>query len=168
ARSPLASRRARDLRSAVCKNEGIAAEGHPLGAARARRPGRVHRVDRARQAASSSTERRSVRQGRARCRERAAVTITHPDKVLFPNDGITKGELAAYYEAVAPLMLPHVRRRPVTMERFPGGIGRKGFIQKDVSKGFPEWLERVTVPKKGGVVHYPLITNVRSLLWTVN
>src|SRR5215467_981861 len=94
--------------------------------------------------------------------------ITHPDKVLFPDDGITKGELAAYYEAVAPLMLPHVRRRPVTMERFPGGIGGKGFIQKDVSKGFPEWLERVTVPKKGGVVHYPLITNIRSLLWTVN
>lgn len=96
------------------------------------------------------------------------MTITHPDKMLFPDDGITKGELAAYYEAVAPLMLPHVRRRPVTMERFPDGIGRTGFIQKDVSKGFPEWLERATVPKKGGVVHYPLITSVRSLLWTVN
>lgn len=96
------------------------------------------------------------------------MTITHADKVLFPDDGITKGELAAYYEAVAPVMLPHVRRRPVTMERFPEGIARPGFIQKDVSKGFPEWLERVTVPKKGGVVHYPLITSVRSLLWTVN
>lgn len=94
--------------------------------------------------------------------------ITHPDKVLFPDDGITKGELAAYYEAIAPVMVPHIRRRPVTMERFPNGLGRKGFIQKDVSKGFPEWLERVTVPKKGGVVHYPLVTDTRSLLWTVN
>ncbi len=94
--------------------------------------------------------------------------ITHPEKVLFPDAGITKGELAAYYEAVAPMMVPHIRRRPVTMERFPSGIGRKGFIQKDVSKGFPDWLERVTVPKKGGVVHYPLITDTRSLLWTVN
>ena len=94
--------------------------------------------------------------------------ITHPDKVLFPDDGITKGELAAYYEAIAPVMVPHIRRRPVTMERFPSGIGRKGFIQKDVSKGFPEWLERVTVPKKGGVVHYPLVTDTRSLLWMVN
>ena len=95
--------------------------------------------------------------------------ITHPDKVLFPDDGITKGELAEYYEAVAPLMVPHVARRPVTMERFPAGIGAKGFIQKDVSKGFPEWLERVAVDKKdGGVVHYPLVNDARALAWIVN
>jgi bifunctional non-homologous end joining protein LigD len=94
--------------------------------------------------------------------------ITHPEKVLFPDDGITKGELAAYYEAIAPVMLPHLRGRPVTMERYPAGIGRKGFWQKDVSKGFPEWLERVEVPKKGGSVHHPVVTDARSLLWTVN
>jgi bifunctional non-homologous end joining protein LigD len=94
--------------------------------------------------------------------------ITHPDKVLFPEDGITKGELAAYYEAVAPLMLPHIRGRPVTLERYPSGIGRKGFWQKDVSRGFPEWLERVEVPKKGGTVHHPLATDARSLLWMAN
>jgi bifunctional non-homologous end joining protein LigD len=94
--------------------------------------------------------------------------ITHPEKVLFPDDGITKGELAAYYEAMAPLLLPHVRGRPVTMERYPQGIGTKGFIQKDVSKGFPDWLERVEVPKKGGTVHHPLITDTRSLLWVAN
>ena len=81
--------------------------------------------------------------------------ITHPEKVLFPDDGITKGELAAYYEAIAPVMLPHIRGRPVTMERYPAGIGEKGFLQKDVSKGFPDWLERVEVPKKDGVVHHP-------------
>ncbi|MFN8575181.1 MAG: hypothetical protein U0132_24215, partial [Gemmatimonadaceae bacterium] len=94
--------------------------------------------------------------------------ITHPEKVLFPDDGITKGELAAYYEAIAPLMLPHIRARPVTMERFPSGIGKDGFMQKDVSRGFPTWLERVAVPKKGGVVHYPLVTDLRSLLWIAN
>lgn len=94
--------------------------------------------------------------------------ITHPDKVLFPADGITKGELAAYYESIAPLMLPHIRNRPVTMERYPAGIGSKGFWQKDVSKGFPEWLDRVDVPKKDGVVHHPLINDVRSLLWMAN
>lgn len=94
--------------------------------------------------------------------------ISHPDKVLFPQDGITKGELAAYYEAVAPFMLPHLRGRPVTMERFPAGIGAKGFMQKDVSKGFPAWLERVEVPKRDGVVHYPLINDLRSLLWLAN
>jgi len=94
--------------------------------------------------------------------------ITHPAKILFPEDGITKGELAAYYEAVAPFMLPHIVGRPVTMERFPAGIGEKGFIQKDVSKGFPEWLERVEVPKKGGTVRHVLVNDLRSLLWVVN
>jgi len=97
-----------------------------------------------------------------------SATITHPEKVLFPDDGITKGELAAYYEAVAPVMLPHVANRPVTMERYPSGIASKGFWQKDVSKGFPDWLDRVEVPKKGGTVHHPLIADARSLLWTVN
>jgi len=96
------------------------------------------------------------------------VVITHPEKVLFPDDGITKGDLAAYYEMIAPVMLPHIVRRPVTMERFPAGIGKKGFLQKDVSKGFPEWLQRVEVPKKDGVVHHPIVTDTRSLLWLVN
>jgi bifunctional non-homologous end joining protein LigD len=94
--------------------------------------------------------------------------ITHPEKVLFPDAGITKGELAAYYEAIAPCLLPHIRGRPVTMERFHRGIGAPGFFQKDVVKGFPEWLERAEVPKKGGTVHHPLICDERSLLWTVN
>ncbi len=97
-----------------------------------------------------------------------AETITHPDKVLFPADGITKAELASYYDAIAPLMLPHLRERPVTMERFPSGIGAKGFLQKDVSKGFPAWLRRVEAPKKGGVVHYCLIDDRRSLAWMAN
>jgi bifunctional non-homologous end joining protein LigD len=94
--------------------------------------------------------------------------ITHPEKVLFPEDGITKGELAAYYETVAPVMLPHIRGRPVTMERFPSGIGAKGFFHKDVSKGFPEWLERVEVPKKRGTVHHPIVADARSLIWLAN
>jgi bifunctional non-homologous end joining protein LigD len=94
--------------------------------------------------------------------------ITHPEKVLFPDDGITKGELAGYYEAMAPVLLPHLVGRPVTMERYPAGIGEKGFWQKDVSKGFPEWLQRVDVPKKDGVVHHPVITDTRSLLWVTN
>jgi bifunctional non-homologous end joining protein LigD len=94
--------------------------------------------------------------------------ITHPEKVLFPDEGITKGELAAYYEAIAPLLLPHIRGRPITMERYPAGIGKKGFWQKDVSRGFPEWLERVEVPKKDGTVHHPIVRDTRSLLWMAN
>src|ERR1700752_1000105 len=91
--------------------------------------------------------------------------ITHPEKILFPEEGITKGELASYYEAIAPVMLPHLRGRPITMERYHRGIGAAGFIQKDFSKGFPDWLERVEVPKKGGTVHHPLVCDARSLLW---
>jgi len=94
--------------------------------------------------------------------------ISHPEKLLFPDDGITKGELAAYYTRVAPVMLPHIRRRPVTMERYHRGIGAPGFFQKDVSKGFPEWLKRVEVPKNEGTVNHPIVTDARSLLWLAN
>jgi bifunctional non-homologous end joining protein LigD len=94
--------------------------------------------------------------------------ITHSDKVLFPDDGITKGELAAYYEAIAPAMLPHIRGRPITLERYPAGLGKKGFWQKDVSRGFPDWLERADVPKKDGTVHHLIIRDTRSLLWMAN
>ena len=94
--------------------------------------------------------------------------ISHPDKILFPGDGITKGELASYYEMIAPVMLPHLRGRPITMERYHRGITAPGFFQKDVVKGFPEWLERVEVPKKDGTVHHPIANDARSLLWLAN
>ena len=94
--------------------------------------------------------------------------ITHPEKVLFPDDAITKGELAAYYEAIAPILVPHVRARPITMERYPSGIGAKGFMHKDVTRGFPAWLERVEVPKKDGTVRHAIVTDTRSLLWVAN
>jgi bifunctional non-homologous end joining protein LigD len=94
--------------------------------------------------------------------------ISHPDKVVFPDDGITKGEVAAYYDAIAPLMLPHIKGRPVTLERFPQGIAQKGFMQKNVLKGTPDWLERVELPKKDGVTVYPLIGDRRSMEWMAN
>jgi bifunctional non-homologous end joining protein LigD len=76
------------------------------------------------------------------------VPITHPEKVLFPADGITKGDLVAYYRTVAPRMLPLVSGRPVTLQRFPDGIGRGGFLQKQVGRHFPDWIERVTAPNR--------------------
>jgi bifunctional non-homologous end joining protein LigD len=95
--------------------------------------------------------------------------ITHPEKVLFPDSGITKGDLAAYYDDVSAVMLPHLRGRPVTMERYPAGIGAAGFWQKDVSRGFPAWLTRVNVRKKGGgTVHYPVANDRRALQWMAN
>lgn len=113
-------------------------------------------MDRARKAATPAT---------VECSE---VIITHPEKIMFPDEGITKGELASYYETVAPVMLPHLKRRPITMERFHRGIAAPGFFQKDVSKGFPEWLERVEVPKHGGTVHHPIVTDTEGLLWLAN
>lgn len=97
-----------------------------------------------------------------------AVKISHPEKLLFPDDGITKGEVAAYYETVAEHILPHIRGRPITMERFNKGIGQEGFIQKSIGKGTPDWIERVEVPKKGGTVKHPLIYDARSLQWLAN
>jgi bifunctional non-homologous end joining protein LigD len=69
---------------------------------------------------------------------------------------------------IAPVMLPHIQGRPVTMERFHRGIGEDGFFQKSVSKGAPDWLPIAEVPKKGGTVKHPLINDERSLLWLAN
>jgi bifunctional non-homologous end joining protein LigD len=100
------------------------------------------------------------------------IVVSHPEKVLFPDSGITKGELCAFYQEIAPVMLPHIAGRPVTMERYPAGIDKKGFIQKDVSRGFPAWLQRVKVvrrnDKEGGATHYPLAGDARSLVWLAN
>jgi bifunctional non-homologous end joining protein LigD len=98
----------------------------------------------------------------------STVAITHPDKVMFAEEGITKQDLVDYYDRVAPVMLPHIDRRPITMERFNRGVGEKGFFQKNVARGFPAWLERVEVPKKGGTVNHPLVTDARSLRWLAN
>jgi bifunctional non-homologous end joining protein LigD len=97
-----------------------------------------------------------------------SVAISHPEKVMFPDCGITKGELAAYYELVAPIMVPHLARRPVTLERFHKGIGEQGFFQKNVAKGAPSWLERIAVPKSDGVVNYAIVTEARGLMWLAN
>jgi bifunctional non-homologous end joining protein LigD len=98
----------------------------------------------------------------------APAGITHPEKLLFPDDGITKGELAAYYEMIAPSMLPLISGRPVTMERYHRGIGTAGFFQKNLAKGFPAWLERVEVPKKDGTVNHPVVRDARALVWLAN
>jgi bifunctional non-homologous end joining protein LigD len=76
------------------------------------------------------------------------VRVTHPEKVLFPGDGITKGDLVAYYRTVAPQMLPLISGRPVTLHRFPDGIGRSGFLQKQIGRHFPDWIGRVTAPNR--------------------
>jgi bifunctional non-homologous end joining protein LigD len=91
--------------------------------------------------------------------------LTSPDKVLFGPDGVTKQDLAHHYERVAPYMLPHIRGRPVTLQVFPGGIGRPGHFAKQIPEYFPDSVPRVTVPKKGGTVTHPLAEKPDDLLW---
>jgi bifunctional non-homologous end joining protein LigD len=97
------------------------------------------------------------------------VEVTHPDRVLFPDDGITKGELVAYYQEVAEVMLPLVSGRPVTLQRFPNGIGKAGFYQKQTPSNLPDWIERVTVPKaEGGTVTHLVLRHAEDLAWIAN
>src|SRR3954464_10675160 len=90
------------------------------------------------------------------------IEIARPGKVLFPEDGITKGDLIEYYARVAPHILPHLRDRPLTLERYPNGINTKRFFQKEVSSYFPQWLQRVTVPKVGGTVTHLVCNDTAS------
>ncbi|TVS87782.1 non-homologous end-joining DNA ligase [Mycobacterium helveticum] len=99
---------------------------------------------------------------------RARVEISHPDRVLFPADGITKGDLADYYGAVAGAMLPHLRGRALTVQRFPRGIGEPGFVQQDFADSLPAWMGRVEVAKAGGTVVHPLAERPEALRWLVN
>ena len=96
------------------------------------------------------------------------VRLTHPDKLLFPDDSITKAEFAAYMRDVAPAMLPHVRGRPVTLHRFNDGIAGPGFMQKEIPRGAPEWVRRVSVPKEGGTVCHALAEDAATLVWLAN
>lgn len=98
---------------------------------------------------------------------RREVKLTHPDKALFP-DGTTKAELAAYYRDVAPAMLPHVRDRPVSLQRFNNGIDGAGFFQKDLPKGAPDWVRRIEVRKHGGTVCHALANDPATLVWLAN
>jgi bifunctional non-homologous end joining protein LigD len=97
----------------------------------------------------------------------STVEITHPDKVLVPDDGITKEDLASYYERVSEWMLPHIRFRPISMQRFPDGIARKGFFHKDAPDYFPSWLRRVEVPKSGGTVTHIYACDADTLVYLV-
>jgi bifunctional non-homologous end joining protein LigD len=93
------------------------------------------------------------------------VRLTHPERLLWPADGITKGDLFDYYGAIAEVMLPHVRDRPVSLQRFRESVEKGGFFQKEVPKGAPDWVRTVAVPKHGGVVHHVLANDRETLQW---
>jgi bifunctional non-homologous end joining protein LigD len=100
------------------------------------------------------------------------VKLSSADRVLFPGDGITKGDLFDYYGAVAPAILPHLRDRPFTMKRYREGIAGPVFFQKQAPKGMPSWIptrQFRTYPREGGsrLVDFPLVNDRDALLWMV-
>ena len=96
------------------------------------------------------------------------IRITHPERVLFPDDGYTKADLAAYHHAVAGALVPHLAGRPLMLQRFPEGIGGEGFYQKEAGRGVPGWLRTVEVPKEGGTVNHPVVDDEAGLLALTN
>jgi bifunctional non-homologous end joining protein LigD len=105
-------------------------------------------------------------------RGKRSVRLTSATRVLFPEDGVTKGDLFDYYRAVAPTLVPHLRDRPFTMKRFREGAAGGFFFQKDAPKGMPDWIKTRrfrTTPREGGprMVRFPLVNDELALLWMV-
>lgn len=96
---------------------------------------------------------------------RRTVRIGRPGKVLFPADGLTKADVAAYYKTVAPRMLPQLRGRPLMLERHPDGIDGPGFMQKDTPDHVPDWVRRAELPKEGGTVTYTICDDTATLVY---
>jgi bifunctional non-homologous end joining protein LigD len=100
------------------------------------------------------------------------VRLSSPERVLFPADGVTKGDLFEYYREVAPAIVPHLRSRPFTMKRWREGIRGPAFFQKQAPKGMPAWIKTrrfQTWPREGGtrLVDFPLVEDELALLWMV-
>ncbi len=94
------------------------------------------------------------------------IQVSNPDKILYPDDKITKLQVIQYYEKIANLMLPYLKDRPLTMHRFPDGISKEGFFQKEVPEYFPPWIEKIKLDNKtGGDTTYLLCQNKETLLY---
>jgi bifunctional non-homologous end joining protein LigD len=96
-----------------------------------------------------------------------SVEISHPDKLLFPEDGLSKADIAEYYEEVSEWMLPHIRNRPLSLLRFPDGIDGHGFFHKNVPDHYPDFVKRVEVEKRGGTLVHALACNTETLVYLV-
>ena len=108
-------------------------------------------------------------------RGKRVLKLSNLDKVFWPEERITKGDLLAYYRAVAPVLLPHLRDRPFTMKRYPDGIEGNHFFQKDAPKHMPEWIPTRSFevstresPRRRREIQVPLVNDELALLWMVN
>ena len=93
------------------------------------------------------------------------VTLTNPDKVLYPATGTTKADVFRYYTGVAEAMLPHIAGRPATRKRWPNGVEGTAFFEKELATSAPAWLHRGTLGHKSGDTDYPIIDSALGLAW---
>jgi bifunctional non-homologous end joining protein LigD len=103
---------------------------------------------------------------------RRTVRVTSADRVLFPGDGVTKGDLVSYYVDVAPVLVPHLRDRPFTLKRYPHGIRERPYFQKQAPQGLPSWIptrQFRTWPREGGsrLVDFVLLNEPAAVAWMV-
>lgn len=97
------------------------------------------------------------------------VELSRAEKVFFPADGITKGDVVGYYHRIAPTLLPHVAGRPVSMERYPDGLAGEGFYQKEVPDYFPSWIHTARLARKeGGTITHALADDAATLVYLAN
>ncbi|XHD31545.1 hypothetical protein NOX90_02185 [Wolbachia endosymbiont of Anurida maritima] len=97
------------------------------------------------------------------------INITHPEKVLFPESNITKGEFVKYYTAIAGRLLPYIKDRPLTVHCFPHGIAQEGFYRQHAQEDLPKWFKTCELKRKmGGTVKHILCNDKESLIYLVN
>jgi bifunctional non-homologous end joining protein LigD len=97
--------------------------------------------------------------------------LSNLEKVLYPEAGFTKGQVIDYYTRVAPALLPHLRERPITLNRYPDGVEGKSFYEKQCPSHRPDWVRTTTVASRrsaSGVIRYCLVEDVPTLVWLAN
>ncbi len=98
------------------------------------------------------------------------LAVSNPDKVMYPDNHFTKRQVIEFYAAIAPYLLPHIKDRPITMKRFPNGVGGAHFYEKDAPSFTPAWIKKFAIPRSGenSMIHYILLNDVASLVWSAN
>jgi bifunctional non-homologous end joining protein LigD len=97
-----------------------------------------------------------------------AISLSNTDKILFPKAKVSKGDLIDYYRQIAPTMLPHITGRPLSLQRYPDGIDAGGFMQKNASDYFPDWIRRARLAKENGEVDYVVAEDAATLVYLAN
>jgi bifunctional non-homologous end joining protein LigD len=97
------------------------------------------------------------------------VEVSNLDKVFYPKTGFTKGQIIDYYVRIAPVLLPHLKNRPITLKRYPDGVEGFFFYEKRCPAHRPDWIETTTVPRtEGGEIDYCVMNNLAALVWAAN